>query len=185
MKSRDRRSYPSSRTDRCPGLRYVSCRSPVFQSAFLGHRPTGTRHSFARIGSQGTGGRLSLGNRPASKQHCTKHQEFPPSRSPHFCEDRPEMLASRGTASDGNYDLGLMGIRGMGSQRLLIFRPHPRGNGFLIASLNPNPTGFPPKVFHRCCTGFPADGDEALMLLSPGDSVYGPFACSTAGETGA
>jgi len=43
----------------------------------------------------------------------------------------PEMLASRVTASDGNYDLGLMRIRGMGSQRLLIFRPHPRGDGFL------------------------------------------------------
>jgi len=41
----------------------------------------------------GTGGRLSLGNRPPSKQHCTKHQEFPPSRSPHFCEDRPELVA--------------------------------------------------------------------------------------------
>jgi len=39
------------------------------------------------------GGRLSLGNRPAPKQHGRKHQESPPSHSPHFSEDRPELVA--------------------------------------------------------------------------------------------
>jgi hypothetical protein len=39
------------------------------------------------------GGRLSSGNRPASKQHRKKQQEFLPSHSPHFSEDRPELVA--------------------------------------------------------------------------------------------